>query len=1131
MTSAPPEFRLDGPLPRGLAVLEASAGTGKTFTIAGLVVRYVAEGRRLPRLLVVTFTRAATGELRERVRVRLLEAAEHLERVRGGASATIGDPVLDVVASGPPSLLARRHSRLVAALTDFDAATIATIHGFCQQVLAGVGLAGDVDRDAEVGVDGGDLLRAVVDDVVVGRFASGGHGPRLEHSEVLALATAVTASRDARLVPDTSDDPVIGLKLDVARQVRAEVERRKRARRLLDYDDLLARLAAVLADPVAGAVARARLRRQYELALVDEFQDTDPVQWEILRMVFADTGLVLIGDPKQAIYAFRGADVHAYLAAAGQASERSTLAVNWRSDDRLVRACNTLFADAALGDPRIRYTEVRAAREHLEPRLVGAPGAPLRLRVIRRDSGVALSPKGYVLSEAGRDLVARDLAAEAVQLLGSGAELVERAPGGERRPRPVRPGDVAVLVKANADASRVQRALATVGVRSVVNGVGSVFATPGATTWLRLLDAVERPSDPGLAAGVALSDLVGATARELARWDEPDREAMTARLHAWAGVLRDRGIASLLRTVAVQERLAERLLGIDGGERRLTDLEHVGELLHAAAIAEELGPNALAAWLRERIAEASDDVESDERARRLESDDDAVQVLTVHRSKGLEFGVVYLPYLWTSPAPVRQPPVYSDGGRRAVDLGGPDVEGHAKDAAKQARGEDLRLLYVAVTRAQHAAVLWWAPTAQEAPLSRLLLCRRPDGRVAPCDKALPGTDEQVRERLDRLAASSDGTLTVEDVPGRPSTARWEAPAAARPLLARARFERRIDGRWRRTSYSALTAAAHDAAPGSEPGSSEPDEAVTADEAVLELEPAAPPAAPSVRDGGDLEARLRAVPESLGGLPGGVAAGTLVHEILERIDFDDPDLDGALRGLVDAQLDRRPVPGTDREALVVGLRAVLETPLGPSVGELRLRDVARADRLDELQFELPLAGGNAAGAADVTVAGIGALLRRHLSPQDPLATYGEHLERSVTAHVRGFLTGHVDCLLRLRDGSGAVRYVVVDYKTNRLGERGETMTAWHYRPEALPRGMARGHYPLQALLYAVAVHRYLRWRLPGSQPPTPLVLYAFARGMTGADVPRVDGAPCGVFAWQPPPALVADLSTLLDRGTP
>jgi exodeoxyribonuclease V beta subunit len=569
-------------------VLEASAGTGKTFTIAGLATRYVAAGTPLEQLLLVTFTRMATGELRDRVRRRLVSAEHGLTRAMAGVAPPGGDDVLALLATGPPEEVALRRRRLTRALADFDAATIATTHGFCQHVLSGLGVAGDVELDVTFTDDLSDLRKEVVDDLYIRRFHREGEPPFTRAVAQCIGDTAVT-NPDAALEPQAaSPGTVPAMRRRLAVAVRAEVERRKRQAAVLTYDDLLTRLRQTLADDTRGDAACQRLRARYRVALVDEFQDTDPVQWEIMRRIFGggDATLVLIGDPKQAIYAFRGADIYAYLQAAGEAQAQATLGVNWRSDQNLVDAYDALFGGSKLGHEGIAYRTVRAAAANQAPRLVGAAQtAALRVRIVHRDDGhVALTAQGYLNARSVRAHIAADLAGDVVRLVSSGAHIIERSEEGLETGRvAVRPGHIAVLVTRHRDAAMVRDALDAVGVPAVINGAGSVFATPIATEWLRLLEALERPTAASPAHGAALTVFLGWTAEQVATADDHAWEEVHARLHRWAGVLRRQGVASLLETITLAERLPGRMLSRLDGERRLTDLHHVGQLLHAAA--------------------------------------------------------------------------------------------------------------------------------------------------------------------------------------------------------------------------------------------------------------------------------------------------------------------------------------------------------------------------------------------------------------------------------------------------------------------------------------------------------------------------------------------------------------------
>jgi exodeoxyribonuclease V beta subunit len=335
------------------------------------------------------------------------------------------------------------------------------------------------------------------------------------------------------------------------------------------------------------------------------------------------------------------------------------------------------------------------------------------------------------------------------------------------------------------------------------------------------------------------------------------------------------------------------------------------------------------------------------------------------------------------------------------------------------------------------------------------------------------------------------------------------------------FERHLDTTWRRTSYSRLTATAHDA-----PGvGSEPEHPQHDDEAMRTVPAGAE--APQVAD----------MPSPMSDLPGGAGFGTLVHTVLETTDPAATDLLTELTVRCGEQLSRQPGQ-LEADVLAAALLPALQTPLGPLADNRRLADIAPADRLTELDFELPLAGGDEPRhETQITLAAVGRLLAAHLDPGDPLTGYPALLQTPDLGAqpLRGYLAGSIDAVLRVSNGRGP-RYLVVDYKTNWLGDIGPTgpapLTTTHYRPTALTRAMIAAHYPLQALLYSVALHRYLRWRHRGYQPHEHLggVLYLFLRGMCGPDTPAVDGIPCGVFSWRPPAPLVEELSTLLDGNT-
>ena len=1084
---------LTGPLPTGTVVLEASAGTGKTYAIAALATRYVAEGvAELSELMLATFSRAATQELRERVRERISQTARDIGTSRG-------DELVRHLSTGTAEQVALRRQRLVRAASEFDGATIATTHSFCQQVLDGLGMAGDHEPGVTMVESVDDLRREVVDDLYLRRWAApGAEAPAVSAKEAQDVVRAAVGDRSARLEPADADrTTAAGQRYGLATAARQELERRKRAAGVRDFDDLLILLRDVLADPSRGPAACRRLQARFTVVLVDEFQDTDPVQWEVLRLAFhGRSTLVLIGDPKQAVYAFRGAEVLSYLDAVREADRVETLGQNWRSDGDLLRALEHLYGGAALGHPKIVARHVEAAQPASR---IDAP--PFRLRVLARAAAGPYTGKAPSLP-ALRGAVATDVATDVVRLLERGTAVEV---DGQRRA--VQPGDIAVLVRKYVHVSAVREALDAAGVPSVASSSASVFATQAARDWLWLLQALEQPHRAGLVRLAAMTPLLGWTAERLDAAGDTVLDEAGGLVREAGRRFTEAGLAAAFELLSGRTRMEGRLLGTVGGERQLTDLRHLAQVLNRAAVEESLGLAALIGWLSERI----DDPEGltlAERSRRLESDAAAVSVLTVHASKGLEFPVVLVPYGWdggkaSNPTAIR---LHDPDGTRVLDVGGRgglSWDDHLKAAALEDAGEELRLLYVALTRAQCQVVVWWAPSTTTAttPLHRLLLGRIP-GAAEPAARASVPEDEPALARL--TAWGWPDEISVEAVPS-VTPLRWTPPVVASASLSAARYDRTLDTAWRRTSYSALTASVHEAPP---PGGSEPEQPDTTDE------PGSPEADGVPETDG---AGLDGPPSAMNGLPAGAAFGTLVHEVLEQVDTSAPDLAGELLLRCTRAVAGR-LAAVDPTELAGALLPVLHTPLGFGT----LAQVLPADRLTELDFELPLAGGDDV-LGEVTLQGVADLLRRHLPADDVLASYADLLDTVAAPPLRGYLAGSIDAVLRVGGvGQTAPAYVVVDYKTNRIA-RGD-LTARHFSREAMAGEMLRAHYPLQALLYCVALHRYLRWRQPGYDPARHLggVQYLFVRGMVGAPTP----AGCGVFDWHPPEALVVAVSDLL-----
>jgi exodeoxyribonuclease V beta subunit len=1183
-----------GPLPGPGArlSLEASAGTGKTWSLTGLAVRYLVEaGYRIDQVMVITFSRASTQELRDRLRGRLEACADGLRQalrqsepaagdeaasasdlgtggeptaeteppeaseppdetgptggsgLPNGAGPTdgsgppdetgaevgagpgtsadpgLGDPAWEALFRGRPEVLAQRLGRAEAGLRDFDRGAIFTTHGFCDSMLRQLGLLVDHDPSDRLTADLTELTRQATADLYLAWFGSG--------TAPFHLAEAQLWARQALFQPDLplvrSDDNPVAADFTVA--VRQRVDQSKRRLGLYTYDDMLSRLRHALADPATGQIACQRLADQYPVVLVDEFQDTDPAQWDILASAFLGrSSLIVIGDPKQSIYSFRGADVQTYLQATAH-GDKASLDTNRRSSPPLVAAINALLAGQPLGDDRITVSPVRSSAA--TPRLLGAAAtpwaAPLRLRL-----PADLRPLPVA---AARQLIDRDLVADIADLLGRGLRL--GGPGGDR---PLTPGDIAVIVSTNRRGQTILERLTAAGLPATFSGAQAVFSSAAAADWSTLLRALAEPRTNRVRAA-ALSALIGWTLDELVAAG-PDRLAeLAASLRQGGLVMAQGGPTALLAYLTDQGGLAERLAARSDGGRRWTDLRQLAELLQEARRRERLDLAGLTAWLDRRRLETA---AGDDTARRLETDAAAVRMLTVHQAKGLQFPVVYLPQagdhypLAVNPG---QPFAFHDqSGQRWLDLGadgGRDwaerVRRHQEDEA----AEQLRLLYVGLTRAACQVTTWWTPTKANLEASALhrLLGSRP-GQAVPA--SLPLAGHGPADWPERAG------IVVETMAERAEP----APAPSGRAVGRApqwrRFDRSIDQTWRRTSYTALTADLDHAGPFADQTEDDDDAggamppvgatvapptgAASARGAIPRDDGALPPASEGPRPAGGTTLGLDAL-SPMAELPGGTAFGSLVHAVFEHADPHDP---AELAQVVERTVALSGLSEVSTEDLLAALRPGLHTSLGPIADGLALADLRLRDRLAELTFELPLAAaGRPARPEDLA-----RLLERHLTADDPLADYPERLRAAGLAETdwRGFLTGSIDAVLRL---GRPTRYLVVDYKTNRLVPPDQPLTLRHYTPPRLAEAMMASHYPLQALLYSVALHRFLRWRLPDYDPERHLggMAYLFVRGMAGPDTPLVRDQPVGVFAWRPAGRLITDLDDLLAGRRP
>lgn len=1079
-----PEFSLvESELENGLTV-EASAGSGKTYSVAGAVALLLAtqDDLRISEILVTTFTRNAAAELRDRIRRQLLSLEKSLREGSIGENDALAKSL-----DGPQRLI--HAERLDRAIREFDSATISTIHSVCSRVMAMAGLpvVGEGRTDADIQ----DLVQNVVNSVVISYVVKEGADDIVDiksFSERLAsvVTEALSSPRSQLLVRGTIYETGDETSSDFGRQTRRMV--RTCIQRITDitrgdptFNDLLLRTAEVLGQHGDAAVADA-FRERFKIAIIDEAQDTDQLQWEIFRSAFTadevNRKLVTVGDPKQAIYRFRGADVEAYLSNRDE-SKVQTLTRNWRSDARLIKALNAVFEGETFGDG-IEYFTV-------SPR----DGAP--------DSSIGDAPSLAIVDIGEQTRAPSVTYPAAVRVLDLLHNM--KIHDGDKT-RSLRPQDICVLVTSRANGSKIESALRRLHVPAVSSGTESVMAGVMASDIRRLLRAMSAPSDESSLRLAAATVFLGAQLVDVGSITDDDLEIYSQRVFGWSATLRRKGINGLAHELRRDADVLGRLVAGRDGERRETDFAHVIELLHAETQGKGCTPDVVIDAF-DRLADVEATAETV--SRRVESDRDAVQIMTVHASKGLEFPVVVVADLWKTEGRKggkQSAPVFHAQGEsgshsryRTIDVGWvikDDDKTGAATRKNEELGEKKRLFYVAMTRAKHHVSLVYA-----------------DGN----GKHLT---DPIRERVAEVNDGRCVDILSYETP--PRLALYDDKKKEDGDLSTAAIERAVTTTYRRLSFSGITQ--HQRGQASEPvaalestggGSGDDDEIITIQSGYSDE---------SVEAGVPLMPMAR--------IPGGTYFGTIMHKVYELIDFAAPDLRGEVQRVVNDI-----VVGSlssYRDDIVEGVLLSLNTPLGGELGSVRLSNFTREHRLDELGFEMGLTDL----ASRVTVSEIGTVVKELLvaagRTDDVLMEYLTSVENSFNTQLVGLMNGSIDALLRLRVESND-KFFITDYKTNRLDRDGVDTMIDGYSRDSMLEEMAHHDYPLQALIYGVSVYRFLRWARPTMDADAAIAgfAYFFVRGMVGDATPSDNQHRHGVFTWTAPAGLWPALSDLFSRA--
>lgn len=1172
----------------GFHLIEASAGTGKTYTISCLFVRLLIEKKLdVGQILVVTYTKAATEDLRIRVRQMVQNCLLAFESGKG--KDDFETQLLEREINHEKAA-----KRLLSALQNFDEAAIFTIHAFCQKMLRENSLESGALFDTELVPDLDDVLYEVAADFwrrQVERFppsfltfARGKLQPEalfsllkkvrpgllflplvkegwldaiMQNGDLLRLEQEVgrnlqrlfdawpSAKNEVRDLlcadpsplnknsykPDkipvwlaemevfcTAHAPyrgaltesfekftsqslcratkkkgippshpffdicqdvydahsglqdlfhrcLIAVQQEAAAFAMTEFDLRKNQKNVFAYDDLLNRLQQGLQGPHRQFLM-SLIRNRFPAALIDEFQDTDPVQYDIFSTLYRNgqgSLLYIIGDPKQAIYSFRGADIFAYMKAGRDVDSQWALEHNYRSEPGLVRAVNTLFsaADNPFLFREIAFSGVAAAdiKKRNVLTINGCREAPFQLWQIRRRNW----EKKLLNKQDAKDGILAPLAAEICRLLSLGVK--QKALIGDR---PLCPMDIAVLVRENSEAQLVQKALAEKGVASVVQSADDLFASREALQLQCVLDAVAFPGDERAVRAAVSTDILAGSCFMFKEFEQDEEK-----LSRWFTVFgkyhkswQEKGFISLFRRLLEHENVREQLLRFDDGERRLTNLLHLGEALHQYEHSEKASMALMRAWLADRISGRQKSVE--EYQLRLESDGERVQIVTIHRSKGLQYPVVFCPFTWSG---VRNPSgafsfhLRDDDNRPALDLGSAEQDFFKELAKEEELAENMRLLYVALTRAINRCYLVWGGFngAESSALAWLL--RGQDDLAALKKRFKNITDDQIAAELQDVVNKSQGTIHLaqfgEDEPGVA-----ELPAGQESVDGCPLFDGKVVRNLQVSSFSAIARMTSHEKRKMLAG---PDEKGASEE------------------------------NSIFSFPKGAGPGVFMHEIFEHLDFtlvkSEPDI---CRELILKKLTAYRFDEKWLAPIWNMVKNVLSVPLLPD-SEFALQNVGMESRLNELEFYFPLSA--------VRARSVGTLFSA-FGMADATASSLEF------ATEKGFLKGFIDLVF---EHNG--RFYIVDWKSNFLG-----FDKSCYQSGLLQEVMVREKYILQYLLYSIALHQYLQQRLAKYHFEEHFggVFYVFLRGVQAEQGSR----DYGIFYDRPDAGLVAGLSETL-----
>ncbi len=1172
----------------GINLIEASAGTGKTYALAGLFLRLMVE-KQLPanRLLVITFTQAATAELKTRIRKMIAEAQTVF--LSGHSENTL---MTELLAKYPDACERKRIIRQLGdALANFDETAIYTIHGFCQRILSDNAFASGFMFETEMLADQNNLEKEFAFDFwrkhfydnhpVVVQYAL---EKKLNPQRLIDLLHLILSRPVTKIIPDHEpfsralfeealnelilnysqlktlwfdqkesiadllrdkalsgqvygkktdslirkaeealrhpyaplpmpasivklsvdalrnktnknqttpshavfdlcqmlcgqaekltallDRYLSGLKKEFLESARTDFPGLKKKKNILYFDDLLTRAYQALDAPGGTRLAEI-LQNQYPAVLVDEFQDTDPVQYAILQAIFLRTpekpesAVFYIGDPKQAIYSFRGADIYAYLRAAKTVDRKYTMEYNWRSEASLVNAVNVLFEkhpNAFVYDD-IPYTRVKKAPDKkVRPlKIEGEDAAGLHgWFVSGQDDG---NPLGVAVA---RKVITRAVISEISRLLNKGQN--KAAFLGDQ---PLAAGDIAILVRKNSEGITFKNALSRAGIASVIYSAQSVFASEESQDLRLLMLGILHHENEGRLLAALTTPFFAYSKNEIAACLEQDDQLEDLRMQfkALHDLWQEKGFLNMFMRQLEREDIRVKIVSLPDGERRLTNYFHLAELLFEEERRGHLQPSDLLSRFEEMIL--AGDHATDDQQQRLETDRHGIRIITIHKSKGLEYPIVFCPFVWESGFGQQDSlPVCfhekQNEWQAIADLGSDRLHEHQEQSAIETLAEECRLLYVSLTRAANRCYFVWGNIkgAQTGAAGYLF---NPDARN---QTVLAASDQELFGQMTALAALASDDIQVAKLDLEPAVL-TVLRGEVEPKIHYHEFRGSIDSRWKIASYTFLAKSDFD--------DTEWDE--------------------DTHDLFHADAGAETKPgDRLLSFPPGAVSGNLLHDVLEKIDFTRIGDDQA-QSIIDEALDKFNYSGQWRQAILNMLSELVKTrltPYGPDA--FSLSEITPLHCRKEMEFYFPL--------KDISPAKLMPLF------SSVLHTEGRQQRKLHFPQVQGFLKGFIDLVFEYRG-----RYYLADWKSNDLGNRYE-----HYRPELLKQEMMKSFYDMQYLIYTIALHQYLKKRLPGYsyQEHFGGVYYFFLRG-----VQHAAGKENGIYYDRPEEKLILELGT-------